>query len=82
MMFADLVDLDDFIDRLREVGLELSSGSDAAQVERQLESWIDHASRSEQMALRQLLAELERQSQGLMLPEVAIMVSSARARLH
>jgi hypothetical protein len=82
MMFADLIDLEDFADRLRELGLALPVGADETLVARELEGWLEEASQSGLAAIEQMIAELEQQSRGLMLPSVEAMVHHARERIH
>lgn len=82
MMFADLIDLDDFSDRLRGLGLEIPAGADAELIERELINWIDEAPQSGRETIAKMLSDLEQESQGLMLPSVAAIVNSARARIE
>lgn len=82
MMFADLIDLEDFADRLRELGLALPVGADEALVAQELDSWLGEASRTGLAAVEQMIVELEQQSRGLMLPSVEVLVNNARERIH
>ncbi|MBS97689.1 MAG: hypothetical protein CMI01_03305 [Oceanospirillaceae bacterium] len=82
MMFADLIDLEDFANRLRELGLALPVGADAALIENELQDWLEGAPQDGLAAVKQMVSELERESRGLMLPSVAAMVENVRARIH
>jgi len=82
MMFADLIDLEDFADRLRELGLALPVGADETLVARELDDWLGDASQTALLAVEQMIVELEQQSRGLMLPSVEALVQSARERIH
>ncbi len=78
MMYADLIDLDDFAERLRGLGITVPSGADQQQVALTLENWLDKASYGEKRSADRLLGELE-QVKGLMLPSVSALVHCGRA---
>jgi hypothetical protein len=78
MMYADLIDLDDFTDRLREQGVALPAGADTQLIALELEAWLDDASDAEKNAVEKLFGELA-QEPGLMLPTVAALVHRGRA---
>lgn len=44
MMYADLIDLEDFSERLRGLGVSVPSGADQQLVALTLENWLDKAS--------------------------------------
>ncbi len=71
MMYADLIDQEDFRERLVQMGVPVASGADAESCCRQLLNWLSQpqgaASRAQATALvQQLRAQRE-----LMLPDVA-----------
>jgi hypothetical protein len=78
MMFVDLIDLDDFAERLRGLGITVPSGADQQMVALTLENWLDKASYGEKRSADRLLGELE-QIKGLMLPSVSALVHCGRA---
>jgi hypothetical protein len=78
MMHADLIDLEDFSERLRGLGVTVPSGADQQLVALTLESWLDKASFNEKRSADRLLGELE-DVRGLMLPSVSALVHCGRA---
>lgn len=78
MMYADLIDLEDFSERLRGLGVTVPSGADQQQIALTLESWLDNASFKEKRSADRLLGELE-EVRGMMLPSVSALVHCGRA---
>ena len=78
MMYADLIDLEDFSERLRGLGISVPSGADQQQVALTLENWLNQASFDEKNSADRLLGELE-EVRGLMLPTVSALVHCGRA---
>lgn len=78
MMYADLIDLEDFTERLRGLGVTVPSGADQQLVALTLENWLDKASFDEKRSADRLLGELE-EVRGLMLPTVSALVHCGRA---
>ncbi|TCK02630.1 hypothetical protein [Marinobacterium mangrovicola] len=81
MMFADLIDLEDFASRLRELGIPVPAGADEAKVEGELETWIKEGSDEQRSALGGMLSELEKEFEGLMLPSVEEIVKNAQSKM-
>ena len=82
MMFADLIDLEDFASRLRELGVPVRAGADEAEVEGELEKWIRDGSDEQRSALGGMLSALEKEFEGLMLPSVEGIVKNAQSKMQ
>lgn len=82
MMFADLIDLEDFANRLRELGLALPVGADEALITQELNQWLAEASTSGLAAIERMIEELEQQSLGLMLPGVEALVQHTKEQIR
>lgn len=78
MMYADLIDLEDFSECLRGLGVTVPSGADQQLVALTLESWLDNASFDDKRSADLLLGELE-EARGMMLPIVSALVHCGRA---
>lgn len=78
MMLADLIDLEDFASRLRELGLALPVGADVATVRAELERWLGEASSEGLAAFERLASELEANAGGMMLPDVVDLIEHGR----
>ncbi|MCY0966178.1 hypothetical protein [Parathalassolituus penaei] len=68
MMIADLIDLEDFAQSLRELGVVIAADADAVQVRAALDSWLTTDEQS--AAWHQLKARLQTEFTGRMLPDV------------
>jgi len=77
MMYADLIDLEDFSDRLRELGVALPARADEQLIALEFEAWLEDASDDEKRSVERLFGELN-QEPGLMLPTVAALVYCSR----
>ncbi|KEA63778.1 hypothetical protein ADIMK_2080 [Marinobacterium lacunae] len=82
MMIAELIDLEDFTDRLRELGLALPVGADATAVKAELEDWLGDASSEELNAFERMVATLEAKSGGMMLPIVVALIAHGRGLIE
>jgi len=78
MMIAELIDLEDFADRLRKLGLALPAGADEAVIGVELEDWLGDASDDELSAFERTVSTLEVQSEGMMLPSVVALIERGR----
>lgn len=78
MMYADLIDLEDFTERLRGLGITVPSGADQQAIALSLETWLEKASYGEKRSADRLLNELE-QIKGMMLPSVSALIHCGRA---
>lgn len=81
MMIAELVDLEEFADHLRELGLALPVGADESVVKAELETWLDIASADELCAFERVASELEAESGGMILPSVTALIAQGRSSI-
>ncbi|MFC6669920.1 hypothetical protein [Marinobacterium aestuariivivens] len=71
MMYADLIDQDDFRERLVHLGVPISNGSDAESCCRQLLNWLAKPQGAVSKAQATALVHELRAQRELMLPDVA-----------
>ncbi|HSG03415.1 MAG TPA: hypothetical protein VLA39_06740 [Marinobacterium sp.] len=68
MMFADLVDIDDLIGQLKELGMTVSTTADPETVHSNLREWLAQATAEEISQARISLTAFQAASEGLILP--------------
>lgn len=78
MMYADLVDMEDFRARLKDVGFKAESLMHSGDFALELEAWLESAPSESREAIGVLLNGLDKEK-GLLLPEVAALVHHGRA---
>lgn len=59
MMYADLIDMQDFIERLQKLGVKMSTDANAETVQTTLENWLQAASPEQLAAFRQMSEDIE-----------------------
>lgn len=74
MMYADLIDLEDFTERLTQLGLRLPAGANEQRVKSELDCWLHVASDEELAAFLQLSTDLSTHYE--LLPAVASLLYS------
>ncbi len=72
MMYANLVDLDDFIAKLAELGIQIAPRSEWQQVRETLSGWLASANRQQLAAFDNASRELAEHAE--VLPQVAALM--------
>lgn len=70
MMIVDLIDLEDFAQALRELGVTVAANAERVAVEAALDSWLASATAEQAEAFAQLKERLASGFAGQMLPDV------------
>lgn len=77
MMFADLVDLQDLSDKLKELGVVVPQGATQQKITELLKVWLNSASQEEMAQFETLVTELRSADDGLVLPAVLEVLQDA-----
>lgn len=76
MMFADLVDLEDLSNSLKELGIELSNETTATDIGEVTSSWLRGATEDQKSDFQALLSQLaDKTAEGHVLPEAVEVLS-------
>lgn len=75
MLIANLIDLDDFSGKLRELGVALPVGAQAELVSEVLSDWLNDATREDIAGFERLSMELG--AREMMLPSVVVLLEQA-----
>jgi Ca2+-binding EF-hand superfamily protein len=79
MMFADLVDLEDLSNSLRELGIEVSNEATATVIGEVTSSWLNSATEDQKVDFQTLLAQLaDKIAEGHVLPDAVEVISLLR----
>lgn len=81
MMFAELVDLEDLVAFLSELGISLTSDSKPDDIERAVNEWRVAAAPAERQQLFEQLSEFQQASAGLILPAADTLLQSLLLQL-
>lgn len=82
MMFADLVDLEDLVAYLSELGIELTSDSKPDEIEQAVNELRLTATPAERQLLFEQLSEFQSASAGLILPAADTLLKSLLIKLN
>jgi hypothetical protein len=81
MMFADLVDLEDLVAFLSELGIALTSDATPDEIEQAVNEWRVAAAPAECQQLLEQLSEFQQASAGLILPAADTLLKSLLTEL-